>query len=184
MRPASFIGWSCFAAAALASQAKDLFVDSTENRFARLNLSVRAEKVVHRGEPLLLLRIQASDYRAIDKAIGSTDSISLKDKGLAFLPMKVSCEKAVMLNNGKTYEPHASSLCSETVKLANAQAAPLFVAFKYPGKGSASVMVPVTVMEPDPPVAISIRPGPAYTQPRVTEALLGFHELSARVQID
>jgi hypothetical protein len=184
MRRGRLIAAACVASAAAAGHAKNLSVEDVDRGFARLGLQVSAEKVVHRGENYLLLRIQATGVRAIDHADGRMDSVSLKDRGLAFLPVTVACDRMVLQESGKPRPPAASSPCASTERLAHPQALPVFVAFRYPAPGKASIVVPVTVTNPDPPIRVSLRNPAASSAPGVTSALLGDRELFARVGID
>lgn len=178
------VALACVATVTATGHAKDLSVEDVDRRFARLGLRVTAEKVAHRGQDYLLIRIQASGVRTIDRGDGQLTSVSLKEGGLAFLPVTVACASAVLRESAKTHAPDVSSPCVDSARLAHPQALPAFVAFKYPAAGTASVVVPVSVTKPDPSVQVSLnRPGTALMQ-GVTAALLGDHELAARVRID
>jgi len=76
------------------------------------------------------------------------------------------------------------SLYTESMRLANPEVMPLFVAFKYPAPATTSLTIPVTVVEPDPPVQNSLHADPEFDRPVVSTTLLGFRELSARVLIE
>jgi hypothetical protein len=184
MRRGRLIAVACLAFAAATGQAKNLSVEDVDRGFARLGLQVSAEKVVHRGERLLLVRIQATGVRTIDRGDGRMDSVSLKDRGLAFLPVGIACGRAVLREDGKSSAPHVSSPCADAERLSHAQALPVFVAFRYPVPGKVSIVVPVTVTNPDPPIQVSLRKPAAISTPNVTSALLGDRELSVRVGIE
>ena len=168
------------AAAAIGAGAKELSVHDAGNRLGRLSLAVKAEKVVHQRKPYLLLRLQATGIRYVERPDGSFDSVSLA--GRTFLPVRVDCDAIRVAGGGKTFNPERLSLCRGESTLRASQAMPLFVVFPYPEPGSATVTIPVTVLEPEAPVAVSIRQAreAAATAARVpaTEKLLGDHVLS------
>ena len=45
-----------------------------------------------------------------------------------------------------------AAACSDTERLSHAQTLPVFVAFRYPVPGNASIVVPVTVTNPEPSI--------------------------------
>lgn len=170
------------ATAAIGAGAKELSVHDAGNHLARLSLAVKAEKVVHQRKPYLLLRLQATGIRYVERPDGSFDSVSLADRRLTFLPVRVDCDAIRVAGGGKTFVPDRLSLCRGETTLRVAQAMPLFVVFAWPEPGSATVTIPVTVLEPEAPVPVSIRQArqAAAVAARLpeTEKLLGDHVLS------
>ena len=183
MRPGRLAAWVGAACAAAPAQGKDLLVDDSERACARLGLQVRAKKVVRRGKPLLLIRIDPTAVRTVARADGGTESASLADRGIAFLPVRVACDRARVQASGEAAAPHAASPCVDTAMLAHSRALPAFIAFPYPAARAVRVTVPVTVQAPAPPIATTLRSMSSAGR-RVDVALVGEYAPSVRVQIE
>ena len=150
---------------------------------ARLGLIGKAERIVHRGEPLVLVSIRAQDVRMVDRPDGSTDWYRMKDRGLAFLPMEVACDAITLEAGGRRQQAHLLSPCSGTTRIAHPFAVPLFVVFRDPGPGGAKVTIPVTVLRPEPPIETRRNAAPQGAGPTVVQDLLGPRELVLSVLV-
>ena len=183
------IAVSSLALAAVVSHATDLSTVDKSDRFAKLSLAIRAEKVVHNKEAYLLIRIWPRHAEPVNFSNRPHDWLTYEaSDGPAFLPVVVACDRMTIQARGTILEPHHLSLCRTSQTFAHPQSVPLFVAFKYPdarepngAPGIVQVTVPVTVMKPAAPVQTRLHPIALPTSPNVNESLLGAHELSAEV---
>lgn len=166
------------AVAAACTQAADIPVLDTEQRFSRVGLQVKAENVVHRRENYLLFRIQPHGMRTIEKTGGGTETVWLKDRGLAFLRVTIRCDGMTITVGGKRDKPDTFSPCKGSAQFETADSPPVFVAFKYPANGSATLLVPITVSPPPPVVEERLVRGPSGSPGFSGKELLGEHELA------
>lgn len=183
MRPVDGIaaGLILLTGAAAAGELSAIDVDAAA---ARRNLAVKLEKVVDRGRPYLLVRLQATDIRAVDRSDGTIDGVSLEQKGLAFLPIQVACHRTTLLVQGQRVMPDVSSLCRDTVTLAGPGAAPLFIAFAMPARGSAEIVIPVTVLPPAAPIQTRLSRVPVTPDAGAAGNLVGERSLVIRTHVD
>jgi len=152
---------------------------------ARLGLIGKAERIVHRGEPYLLVRLSVQDVRMVDLPDGRTDWHRLKDRGLAYLPLKIACDAMTLEVDGRRQRAHELSPCREETTVPAPFSVPLFVVFRYPKAGGYRIHIPATVLPPAAPVALRrMDPPPrSVVVPRSVEALLGARELVLQVMV-
>jgi hypothetical protein len=189
MRRARQIGAACaLALASGAAVAEEIFVD--RGGFDGHNLYVDAERVMHHGRAYLSIQIRGWDRVAkrLPNVSSDLERVVVSGQGPAYLPVIVACDRMVLEHAGRTIMPDAESLCAAPTKLPGPQGMPLFVAFPFPPAEDvrqARLVVPVTVLPPDPPVQRSVRPEKRIElyEPRVDAARLGEHTLHATVQL-
>lgn len=181
MRPASLVAALLLSAAIAAAQAQEMQTVDADQRMARLGLIGKAERIVHRGEPYVLVSIRAQDVRVVDRPDGKTDWQRYKDRGLAFLPVEVACDAITLAAGGRRQEAHLLSPCSGPTRIAHPFAVPLFVVFRDPGPGNAAVTIPVTVLAPERP--IQTRRDAAPLEPVIARDMLGARELVLNVLV-
>lgn len=184
MRPASTLFAAFLAVSAASATAKEFSVIDEGARLARLSLSVKAERVVDRGEYFLLVRIKATDFRHTDLPGGRADTVSLEQRGLAFMRLQIDCDRITLRNNGQAYRPEPRSLCTGPIKLENSRVPPLFVAFRHPPAGSTDIVVPVTVLPVRPSIEARDPERRSFSVPRAAPELVGEHTGVARFYLD
>lgn len=172
-----------FAWGAAAAVAQELQTTDADGGLGRLGLVGRAERIVHRGEPRLLVRLAAQDVRRIDRDNGSADWVRLRDRGLAFLPMDIACDDAVLQVGDARLKPLPQSLCTESTRIAAPFPVPLFLVFPYPKPGAATLVVPAVVLEPATRIDTRRDAPAAAPHPGVNASLLGRHELRLQVLV-
>ena len=177
IRRASAAALALAAAAALA-QEPELQVTDAEGRMSRLGLVGKAQRIVHKGEPYLLVRVHSQDIRLVDLPGGRTDW-----KQASWLPLRVACDEAALVAGGSREAPLPLSLCREPVKVAAPFAVPVFLVFRYPKPGPAAVTLPVTVLPPEAAVSTRRDGPPQSAIPESAARLLGPHELKLQVLV-
>lgn len=175
---------ACLAAAALHAEAKELSTLVADQSATRISLALKAEKVLHRGKPLLLVTIRGTPFRLVDKPGGGTDTISLTDRRIAFLPVKVDCDKVTIVAGGKLHAPDAASPCIGERTIDHASAVPIFIAFAYPAPGAATLNLPVTVMDAEAPIEVRRPSQHAVRTPRTGSALAGTYALTTSILVE
>ena len=165
--------------------AKEIFLE--QDAVTRHNFRITAEALVHRGKPVLSLRIVATDLREQPLPGGGKDLVRVTETGtgLAFLPITVACDRMVLEHAGTIHRPLAESLCNDSATLPAAQSMPIFVAFPLPQSKdvrTARLVLPITVARPAPRVQRALREEPR-DMPRVEESLLGPQTLTATVYL-
>lgn len=130
------------------AQEPELSVHDTKGRMGRLGLIGKAERIVHKGEPYLLVRLGVQDVRTVELPGGRVDSV----RG-GFLPMRVDCDAVEMEADGARHRPLPLSLCREPVKIPAPFPVPMYFVFRYPKPGRVVVTFPVTVLPPEARVA-------------------------------
>ena len=170
-------------ATATQAEARELSIDDGDRTLSRPSLGVKVETAVHHRERHLVVRIQPTGLRTVDSPDGRTDTVQLPQRGLAFLPRKVACDRIVMRHGGRTHPPDLGSLCRDGVTLRHPGAGPRFVVFKSPGKVSAELVIPITMLPPEAPIPTRLsetRDAPAVA----TSPLLGPRERVVRLHVD
>lgn len=147
IRHASFVALA-LAATLAGAQEPELSVTDTQGRMGRLGMIGKAERIVHKGEPYLLVRLGVQDLRSVDLPGGRVDWV----RGV-FLPMQVGCDAVEMQADGTRHRPLPLSLCREPVKVSAPFPVPMYLVFRYPKPGRAVITIPVTVLTPEPRVA-------------------------------
>ncbi len=178
VRRASLAALALFATLAGAQQ-PELSVTDTKGRMGRLGLIGKAERIVHKGELYLLVRLGAQDVRTVELPGGRVDSV----RG-GFLPMQVACDAVVLEADGARHPPLPLSLCREPVKISAPFPVPLYFVFRYPKPGRVVVTFPITVLPPEAPVA---RHRNASTGPVLSDGdarRLGPQEFELQVLVD
>lgn len=136
------------AATLAGAQEPELSVTDTQGRMGRLGVIGKAERIVHKGEPYLLVRLGVQDLRSVDLPGGRVDWV----RG-GFLPMQVACDAVEMQADGARHRPLPLSLCREPVKVSAPFPVPMYFVFRYPKPGRAVITFPVTVLPPESRVA-------------------------------
>jgi hypothetical protein len=149
---------------------------------ARLGMVGTAERIVHQGEPYLLVRLRVQDVRKEEKANGAPDWVRVDSRGIAFLPVTIDCDAVTMESDGVRQRTHLLSPCSGALTVEAPFAMPVFVVFRYPKSGRGTVRIPVTVRPPAPPIATR-RDAPPPSPGRVDQTLLGPRELVMQVAV-
>jgi hypothetical protein len=151
------------------------------------SVSPRVDGAILKIEGFLPLRADVSESDG-----GYVVAFSLPKEGLrAFNVRRAQAQLHLPTDIGQlswTITPHAESLCAAPTKLPAPQGMPLFVAFPFPPAEDvrqARLVVPVTVLPPDPPVQRSVRPEKRIElyEPHVDAARLGEHTLHATVHL-
>lgn len=187
-RTRRFVAACALALSSGAAPAQEVFLDRAG--FEGQNLYVDAERVIHKGRAYLSIQIHASDWTTRRRPGGANDMESVVEHGpgAAFLPVIVACDRIVLEHAGHAIRPDIESLCVEPTRLSKPASMPLFVAFPFPaadGVREARLVVPVTVLRPDPPVQRSLQEEKrvALYEPHVDASRLGEHTLHATVQL-
>ena len=166
------------AATVAGAQDPELSAHDTGGRMGRLGLIGKAERIVHQGEPYLLVRLGAQDVRSVEYPGGRVDWV----RGV-FLPMRISCDAVELQADGTRHRPLPLSLCREPVKVTAPFPVPMYFVFRYPKPGRAVVTFPVTVLPPEPPVA-QHRNAPATITLSDSDARrLGAHQFELQVLV-
>ena len=184
-RHAELVAAAALVLATTSVAAREIFLDQRE--VTRHNLRATAEALTHHDKPVLSIRIDATELRDVPLANGGHDLERVVEDGSgpAFLPVVVSCERMRLEHDGRTYTPHADSLCAEPAKLPGARSMPIFVAFPLPPGEKvrqARLVIPVTVLRPEPAVQKALRET-GRQAPQVDEARLGAQVLTATVNL-
>lgn len=167
-----------------ASDARELQTSDLDYNLSRIGIQAKAERVLHHRKPYVLLRLTPVPVRTIDRPDGSTDSISLESRGMAYLPVEVDCDRIVLKFNGTDHKPDPASLCRGDTTLQNYRAPPLFIAFPYPGKGGARIDIPVTVKPPRRPIETVLNRSSAPVTVTAENKLVGSRTVSLGVLLD
>lgn len=181
MQPARFLALALATLISAPSLAADLQSTDVDYGLSRIGFQARAERVLHRGKPFLLLRLTPIPYRTIVRPNGSTDSISLEGRGTPFLPVLVSCDRMVLKFKGTGHRPDSASLCRGDTTVRSYRSSPLFVAFPYPGEGGASIEIPVVVKPPSWPIEAVLK---RRAEPAGANDLVGARTLVLSVLLD
>ena len=148
-------------------------MSEASGQMAAIGMIAKAERIVHHGEPYLLLRLTVQNVRTTRRPDGRYDSVRVGEGGPAYLPVRIQCDAASLDAGGRPQVAHALSPCNAPMVVPAPFASPVFLVFRYPRPGAVKVSVPVTVLPPEAPVRTR-RDAPAPPPlPASQQALLG-----------
>jgi hypothetical protein len=172
----------CLCMAAGTATAQQASTTDADGGMARLGVAAKAERIVHHGEPYLLVRLQVQDSRKVEKPGAAPDWVRVGTRGHAFLPVTIDCDAVTMESEGVRQKTHLLSPCSGALAIEAPFAMPVFVVFRYPQSGRGTVRIPVTVRPPAPPIATR-RDAPPPSPDRIDESLVGQRTLILQVAL-
>jgi hypothetical protein len=140
---------------------------------AAIGMIPQAERIVHRGEPYLLVRLTVQNVRTTRRADGRYDSVRVGEGAAAYLPVRIHCDAATLDAGGARQQAHALSPCDAPLVVPAPFATPVFMVFRYPRSGTAKVGIPVTVLPPSAAVATRRDTPAPPALPAAQQALLG-----------
>jgi hypothetical protein len=129
--------------AAASARGADPDLRDPATSFLDSGLTVRSEIVRHQKHRYLLIRIEPASPAALPR-------------DARFRPVTVACDRMTVQTTRGTLQPELPSLCRDATTLRGPKAPPLFVAFRDPGRGDATLSVPVRVLPPVAPVMTSL----------------------------
>lgn len=131
--------------------AQGLSTADPNHELARFGLGAKAERVVHRGRPYLLVTLSPTHLRmrAVTRDRGVTEFVPLNDGG--FLPLEIACDGMAVEVDGQRLAPDPLSPCRRNARFVSTGSRPVFAVFPWPRPGAVRVTIPVTVLESPPP---------------------------------
>jgi hypothetical protein len=113
------------------AHAQELSSNDPGGEMRQFGLWGRAERIVHNGQPWLLvtLRAQQTRYRQVSRGNGITESVEIREL----------------------------SLCRDTRRIAAGGMMPMYLVFPYPEPGPVMVHLPITVVDAASPGPTTLR---------------------------